>query len=198
MNRTRIRILALAAGDLFTIFLALTLAFQTGELAGLPVTAKDAMVFWGIAPCFLICAAFVRLYNGNVFYPGAPLPPVEEIRRMTFTLTLSWILICALPAVTGQYEVLNFSVPAAAWLISCIGIIPVRTLVRRFLKHRGIGQTPVLIAGGGAGGRLLAGILSDLKSGALDFDTSCAERPRNGDRHPDNRLAPGCRSAAFE
>ena len=40
---------------------------------------------WGFLPIYLLLNSVARLYHGNPLYPGAPLSPVEEFRRLTLT-----------------------------------------------------------------------------------------------------------------
>ena len=148
MNQMRIRILSLMIGDMLVFAGA---AFVCSRLIGAEVS-----VLWPVFPSFLCIAALIRLYHGNIFNPGAPLPPVEEIRRAFFSVTLVWLLAGFWLSDSG-IPARRYGLPLVlAWGLSNLFLIPVRTLLRRLMKKCGVGQTPVLIAGGRRGGHALA------------------------------------------
>lgn len=148
MNKTRIRILILMLGDM--------LVFGAAAFGCARTIPLDPALLWPLFPCFLCCASLIRLYHGNVFNPGAPLPPVEEIRRSFFAVTLTWLLLALWLAGSGFPLRRCGTILGAAWLFCEILLVPVRTMLRRLMKKIDVGQTAVLIAGGRTGGRMLA------------------------------------------
>jgi len=123
----------------------------------------DYFKLWPMLPVFLFVAGVIRLYHGNILYPGSPLPPVEELRRMFFAVTLTYLLLFTSLTLTRSVGDYSRLVLLVSWFFSSFLLIPLREIVRSLLKRLGIGQIPVLIAGGGRTGAALA---NDLRKSA--------------------------------
>jgi Undecaprenyl-phosphate galactose phosphotransferase WbaP len=115
---------------------------------------------WPILIVFWFVAAVIRLYHGNVFYPGAPLAPVEELRRMFFAVTLTYLILFAFLALTRRMTDYSRFVLLTSWFLSAGLLVPLRSLVRGLLKRFRLGQIPVLIVGYGHTGRQLAEVIA--------------------------------------
>ena len=78
----RIRVFALSLADALCIAIAWALVVLVyWRLAG-GYTPDLYLDFWPVAPAFVILNAMLGLYHGSWMYPAAPLPPVEEMRRL--------------------------------------------------------------------------------------------------------------------
>ena len=161
MNGGRVRILFLLLADVLTLsasWLGTALAYHA---MGGRYEMSTYIAMWPFLLVFVLLAAVFRLYHGNLFYPGMALDPVEETRRLVFTVLTTYLLLfCYL---TFSRSVEDFSrvviVVSAALNVVFAGLV--RGLVRSILKWLDAGQIPVLIAGAGKCGRRLADALRD-------------------------------------
>ncbi len=155
MHPGRFRVCCLMAGDLAGLALIFLGCAALYRQCGGYYLLRTYWNLWPMLPIYACTAGVIRLYHGNVFYPGAPLAPVEELRRMFFAVTLTYLLLFAFLAISRNT---NYSrlVLLASWMLSVGLLLPIRGVVRRLLKHFRAGQTPVLIAGSGRAGRQLA------------------------------------------
>ena len=61
---------------------------------------------WPFIGVFVGCNTFIRLYHGDVAYPGAALGAVEELRRIFFSSALVYLLLFAYLALSHRAELL--------------------------------------------------------------------------------------------
>ena len=83
MNSGRIRILFLILADVFTLsasWLGTALVYQA---MGGRYEMSTYIAMWPFLFVFVLLASVVRLYHGNLLYPGMALDQVEETRRMS-------------------------------------------------------------------------------------------------------------------
>lgn len=88
------------------------------------------------------------------------MPPVEELRRMCFSITLTFLVLLAFLTLTHRSQTYAHEVLVVSWVIACLIMLPFRSWVRFVMFRLGIGQIPVVIAGAGRTGRQLAGELA--------------------------------------
>lgn len=121
----------------------------------------DYLEFWPVAFLFLVFNMLFDLYHGNWMYPAAPLSPVEEMRRLLGSAMLTHLavlvyLVLAYQTTRGSSRVvIVFSGALTALLAQ-----PFRDWMRWILFKLGIGQIPVLMAGGGEVPMRVSSILS--------------------------------------
>ncbi len=145
----------MACTDFLTFYLPLqAIACCYGYSTGVSV-----WLYLGLYPAglvLIICNALIRLYQGDVFYPGAALGVVEEIRRLTFSVILMYLLMMGFFFVSKQSD----SYSRAIMFLSCLStlfLLPItRWSTRSFLKHRSLFQIPALILGAGRTGQCVA------------------------------------------
>ena len=156
----RIRVIALGVADMLCIMAVWTgvvLAYWRVAEGYAPSLYLD---FWPVAPAFVVLNAILGLYHGSWMYPAAPLPPVEEMRRLMLSsmivhLAVVTILVMLFQTMQGYSRV----VVAMSGILTAALAQSVRNWVRRLLFTLHIGQIPVLLAGAGEVGRRLAAIL---------------------------------------
>ena len=161
MTAARIRVILLALTDLLGmagIWMATAAIYQ---YFGGEYPLKIYCRLWPVLPLFLCCNGFIRLYHGNFFYPGNALPPVEEIRRLFFSISLTYLLLLSYLLLSRHTHEYSRAVVLISWMISCILIMPLRNLTRILMKKLGVGQIRILIAGAGRTGQQLAEDLDD-------------------------------------
>lgn len=156
MRQARIRILCLMLSDCAGLAAVLLLCAAAYRNLGEQYDLRLYWNLWPMLPVFCVSAGIIRLYHGGFFYPGIPLASVEELRRMTFAVTLAYLLLFAFLTLTRRAEAYSRLVLLVSWILSVGMLIPLRGLVRSLMKHFGIGQVPILIAGGGHAGITLA------------------------------------------
>ncbi len=111
----------------------------------------------------LICNSFFRCYHGSLFHPGICLNKIEEIRRISLSVGLTYLLLSTYLTLSRKSE--DYSL---LWLFMGMGatilMLPIsRFLIRLLLKILGIGQIRILIAGAGETGKLIC----------REFEDSC-------------------------
>lgn len=161
MNGARIRVCLLALTDalcLGAIFLGTMLLYRKfgdGDYYFSTYLNLSPMIL-----IFLICNGFIRLYHGNFFYPGANLAPQEELRRLIFSVSLTYLLLFAYLMLTRENFEYSRFVLLVSWALTCLLVMPCRNVARILMKRFGIGKIRVLIAGAGETGRALADLLA--------------------------------------
>ena len=117
MKIARLRVVMLVLGDLIVlagILLAVTVLYR---LAGGDYSVIAYLRLWPVPLTYLLTAATIRLYHGNPFYPGLPLPPVEELRRSFFAVSLTFLLTFAYLAFTGRMYHYSRFVLVISWSV---------------------------------------------------------------------------------
>ncbi len=107
--------------------------------------------FWPVGLAFTILNLAFRLYHGNALYPSAPVSPVEELRRLFASAIFTHLGVIAVLALSRQTtESYSRAVIVISGIMTAALAQPVRNLARVLMFRLGIGQIPVLLAGGGA------------------------------------------------
>ena len=106
---------------------------------------------WPMLPACIFINLLFRLYHGNPLYPSAPLPPVEEMRRLAGSAFITHIgalaVLVMVQQTSREYSRLIFF---WAGFIAAALAQPARDLVRYLLFKLGICQIPVSLLGSGA------------------------------------------------
>ena len=156
----RIRVVALGLADAVCIAIAWTsVVLVYWRVAGgyMPDLYLD---FWPVAPMFVVLNAMLGLYHGSWMYPAAPLPPVEEMRRLMLSALIVHLAVVTALVMLFQ-TMLGYSrvVVAISGIFTAVLAQSMRNWVRRVLFYLHLGQIPVLLAGAGDVGRRVAAIL---------------------------------------
>lgn len=124
---------------------------------------SDYLVFWPVAVIFLIFNTVLDLYHGNWMYPAAPLQPVEEMRRLFASSLITHLGLIAFVALCRQdvAGVLSRVVVTLSGILTAILAQSFRNWMRSLLHRWGLGQIPVLLAGGGEVAARMAAVLHD-------------------------------------
>ena len=156
----RIRVVALGLADALCISIAWTsVVLAYWRVAG-GYTPDLYLDFWPVAPMFVVLNAMLGLYHGSWMYPAAPLPPVEEMRRLMLSaLILHLAVVTVLVMLFQTMQGYSRMVVAISGILTAVLAQSVRNWVRRALFRLHVGQIPVLLAGAGDVGRSVASIL---------------------------------------
>ena len=158
----RIRVAALGLADALCIAIVWTsVVLAYWRVAG-GYTPGLYLDFWPVAPTFVILNATLGLYHGSWMYPAAPLPPVEEMRRlMLSSLILHLAVVTVLVMLFQTMQGYSRMVVAISGILTAVLAQSVRNWVRRILFRLQVGQIPVVLAGAGDVGHRVATILKN-------------------------------------
>lgn len=117
---------------------------------------------WPVGPAFTALNAMFRLYHGNIFYPAAPVSPVEELRRLGASAMFTHLGVVAALALSRQTtEDYSRAVIVISGILTAVLAQPIRNIARTLMKRLGVGQIRVVLAGGGAAAAQVAKTLTD-------------------------------------
>lgn len=146
-----VRICALVSADVFTFLLcwALTLACYKLYGRGIYQYSYYSLGVLVMAVGFVFLNALFKLYQGNTFSPGTPLPRILEMRRLVESSIIIHVLMLAVMYFQKEVHWLHWSrfVTSVSCILICLGTQIVRNRVRMILHKLNIGQIPVLVVG---------------------------------------------------
>lgn len=155
-----VRNIALVVSDVICVGASWAVSVYGYRLLGGRYDPEIYLQFWPIVPGYVLLNTLFRLYQGRLFYPAAPVQPVEEMRRLfgsAFILHIGVIAFLALARQTTEsYSRVAIS---GAGLLTMLSSQVLRNLTRTILRRLGIGQIPVVIVGSGPAARRLNDIL---------------------------------------
>ena len=156
----RIRVIALGLADMVCIsavWAGTVLAYWRIAGGYVPSLYLD---FWPVVPAFVVLNAMLGLYHGSWMYPAAPLPPVEEMRRLALSSILVHLAVVTVLVMLFQtMQGYSRAVVAMSGILTAALAQSVRNWMRGLLFGLRLGQMPVLLAGAGDVGHRLASIL---------------------------------------
>ena len=156
----RIRVIALGIADMVCIsavWTGIVLAYWRVAGGYVPSLYLD---FWPVVPAFVALNAMLGLYHGSWMYPAAPLPPVEEMRRlMLSSMIVHLAVVTVLVMLFQTMQGYSRAVVAMSGILTAVLAQSVRNWARGLLFKLQVGQIPVLLAGAGEVGHRLAAIL---------------------------------------
>lgn len=122
---------------------------------------------WPALPAFMALNALFRLYQGSVACPGAPVTPVEEMRRLIASAALTHIGIIAYIALTRQtMKEISRVVTVFSGVFTALLAQPARDFARWILFRMKSARIPAVVVGEGEAARSVADTLdSDVYSG---------------------------------
>lgn len=164
----RVRVIALWLADMLCVAAIWMLVVWGYRALGIGrYTLAAYLEFWPVALLFSGFNAAFDLYHGNWMYPAAPLPPVEEMRRLFASSLLTHGGVLAYLAFAYQTtEGVSRVVIVMSGLLVAICAQSFRNWTRRILFKLGVGQIPVVLAGGGRlAGNVIDAISDDVYLG---------------------------------
>lgn len=164
MWRGRLRAALLGLGDLACIYGAWVVALYGYRAIGFghyEYGLDSYLSFWPVGIAFVALNAVFKLYHGNPLYPAAPVSPVEELRRLMASALFTHLGTLAFLALSRQTtEDYSRAVIVISGLMTAVFAQPVRNLLRMLMFRLGIGQIPVVFAGGGEAADQVAATLA--------------------------------------
>lgn len=109
-------------------------------------------LYWQLWP---ILGLFLLAYGFMGLYPAVCLSPVDELRRIVLSTTLTYLLLGAAIFLFREGETYSRGVFLLAWLFSLVGVLLFRLVVRHICARQRWWGYPVLILGAGKTGELV-------------------------------------------
>ncbi len=158
------RITLLVLGDMLWAVTVFSLAMSAYWL--MHARRFDLHPYWKLLPFVLIfvcCNSFFRCYHGRIFSPSITLNKIEEIRRLSLSVALSYLLLFAWLLFSRTTLRYSRAVLLISMIATVITLPMVRFCIRMVMKKLNIGQIGILIAGAGKTGKYVC----------KELDSSC-------------------------
>ena len=147
------RVLALVLADAVCVFGVWALSVWGYRALGLghyKYGAEFYLQLWPVVPAFILLNSLFRLYHGSGLHPATPVDPVEELRRLVGSATISHLgVIAALALAYQSTEHYSRAVILISGVLVAMLAQPFRTAVRAVIKRLDVGQIPVELVGEG-------------------------------------------------
>ena len=164
MWQGRLRVAFLGLADLLCVYGAWGVALWGYRAIGLghyEYGYDFYLSFWPVGFAFVMLNAVFKLYHGNPLYPGSPVSPVEELRRLIASSLITHLGVIAFLALSRQTtEYYSRAVIVLSGLFVAIASQPIRNLLRAWLRRLDMGQIPVVLAGGGTAAERVAAFMA--------------------------------------
>lgn len=158
----RLRVVGLWLADALCISSVWTVVVLAYWAMGGDYSPSLYLRFWPIILVFMAGNGLMGLYNGSWAYPAAPIPPIEEMRRLSHSAILAHLLVIAAVVMVSQtMEGYSRAVVIVSGLLTAVLAQSYRNWMRAFMFKARIGQIPVLLAGSGKVASEVAQILQD-------------------------------------
>ena len=165
MGAARTRVVVLMLADLLTVCLMLSFAVWGYRVLGFghyKFGYEFYLRLWPLPLAFAVVNAFFRLYQGSVFYPAAPVDPIEELRRLvgsSLIVHLGTLSALALAFQTTQHY--SRAVILISAVLTATFAQPIRNVARSAMKRWGFGQIPLDVFGEEKDVARISGILAE-------------------------------------
>lgn len=153
MKTGRSRIILLVLTDLLclvSVWAFVIWAYRALGLGHYKFGASFFLTLWPAVPAYIAMNALFRLYHGNVFYPAAPVGPVDELRRLVGSAAILHIgVVASLALMYQSTEHYSRAVIVISGFLTSALAQPVRDMVRYVAKRMNAAQIPVEVIGDG-------------------------------------------------
>lgn len=112
----------------------------------------EPSLYWQLWP---ILGLFLLAYAVAGLYPAVCLSPVDELRRICLSTTFTYLVLGAGIFLFREGETYSRGVFLMAWVLSLVGVLLCRLLVRQIFAPLPWWGYPVLILGGGRTGEMV-------------------------------------------
>ena len=148
-TRPRLTLLVLASTDLLCLSLAGIASVWLRLVFGGQFHPSIYWRLWPLTGVFLVGYALAKLY------PGVAMSPVEELRRLTLTTTLVYLLLGSSIFFFREVELYSRAAFLMAWVLSIVFVIIGRYGIRSLCAWRPWWGHPVVIMGAGKTGEMV-------------------------------------------
>ena len=183
------RAFLLLGTDIFSVIFSILLSFGFYRICGGQYSMSVVLRLWPILLVIIGLSVAGRAYLGNLFYPGLPLNPVEELRRQTLSVIAGFVLFSALLSFSRT----NYDFSRVALLLSmilCLIIMPAfRAVLRWLLWKFDLQRIPIFIMGPAGLTDELINKMSHDKYCIVDVAGVCCEHDIGGvNNFPENEI----------
>lgn len=151
MMQARLRVLVLMLADIVTMTAVWAFDVWLYQAIGIGKYRygwEFYLRLWPALIVFILLNAAFRLYHGRVTYPGLPVSPVEELRRLTASALLTHVGVIAYIALAHQtMKETSRVVMVFSGLFTAVFAQPLRDAVRRFIFRFRCFRIPAAVAG---------------------------------------------------
>ena len=165
LARMRFRVALLMLADvvcLAAVWAFVVWGYRAAGLGHYKYGAEFYLQLWPAAVAYLLVNCMFRLYHGNIMYPGAPVNPVEELRRLAGSSLMTHLGVIAYLALAYQTtENYSRAVIVISGLLAAVLAVPARDFFRWIAHRAGFAQIPVVLAGDGPAADGVAAALED-------------------------------------
>lgn len=137
----------LGFSDAICLFAAGLLAVGLRMLMG---NLVDPPFYWSLMPLVIV---FLAIYFWKGLYPGVGMSSVEELRRLTVSTSMVFLLVTAVAFWVRSAEYYSRLIFAFAWILSLIMLPLGRAIIRALAVQCGVWGEPVAVVGFGAQGK---------------------------------------------
>ncbi len=116
----------------------------------------DPLLYWRLWPLMVL---FVLAYALVGLYPGVAISPVEELRRLSLTTTLVYLLLGSSIFLFREIKLYSRGAFLMAWLLSLLLVIVGRHGVRSLCARQSWWGYPVVVMGAGKTGEMVIRML---------------------------------------
>jgi len=135
--------------DLLCVFVAGTASVLIRQALGAQL---ELIVYWRLWP---IAVLFVMAYAVAKLYPGVAMSPVEELRRLTVTTTLLYLLLGSSIFLFREVELYSRAAFLMAWPLTLLCVIFGRYGIRSLFARQRWWGYPVIVMGAGQTGEMV-------------------------------------------
>lgn len=161
MNSGRLRVILLWFADAVCITVSWTLVVQFYKVfGGAEYHTTDYFRAWPTIFLFTGINFVARLYHGRGSYPGMPVSPVEELRRLVLSALSTHVIVMAFLGFGHQVESISRFVLIVAGSLTAFTVQFYRDAVRLLMAKLRIGFIPAYLVGGGAAKDMLLQMFS--------------------------------------
>ena len=158
MGAGRLRVAALMVSDALCIVGVWAFVVSAYYFVGIAKYEPSAYLqAWPVIVLFVFVNGASRLYHGRGTYPGMPLGPVEEFRRLVLSAVLTHLLVMAYLGFSREVEQISRFVLVVSGLLTALTAQAFRDVVRGLLRRFRLGQIPAFVVGEGETAELLDG-----------------------------------------
>lgn len=156
MDQGRIRVLLLMFSDVVSSSTILFVTLFLYHCLGAQYSMRICLDLWFIPLAIVLCSSFAKLYCGSLFYPGAGLNPIEELKRLTLAVLAAYILLFAFLALTQTVSLYTRLGLFVSLMVTALLLPICRYFTRLFMWYFHVGEIPILILGAGKTGMAFA------------------------------------------
>jgi len=139
----------LIVADLLGLLVACVISVRVRHALG---GQFEPELYWRLWP---ILGIIVLIYAVAKLYPAVGLSPVEELRRLCLSTTLSYMALGAVIFLTREGTTYSRGIFLMAWVLSVVGVWLSRIFIRKWVATYDWWGFPVLIMGAGKTGELV-------------------------------------------